>query len=1087
VISVTSAGQSGFKSDYNDLFTGTAAAAATGRWAGTPQATLAAWRTASAGDAASIGGDPLLLDLDGADNVLGLKVGVSEGDGFDDNLALRKGSPAIDAANGYVAPLLDAQGLPRQDDPARPNVGIGFERFVEADAGASQLAIVGSQVFDTVNLPFTFRFYGTDYTQVRMSRQGFLQFGPRNLDNFDSQNSLEKLKSKPIIAPLWDDFTAFVTGDGTFVDTSVSDQVTFRWKGATVDAQFQKLSDVNVSVTLFKNGTFRFDYGSGNQFLTPTVGVSAGNGATFVASKYDGQASLDGASSVLWNPTPGLTFVDMGAYEFQGRSDDNVPPRVTNILNLPAEGGTTALAFSTIQVSFSESLQSISATSPANFILLEAGLDGNFDTTDDVRIPVVPSYSVPDTNLVLSLTNGALADGRYRLTLSGTNAILDSAGNKLDGNGDGIGGDDFVRSFRIDRSANRAPTAVAQTRSVAEDGSLLVTLSGSDLDGDALTFSLLGAPGHGTLSAFSAAARTVLYTPAANYNGPDAFGFRVDDGKTGVATAQVTLNVTPVNDVPLAASQSVQGAQDVPLLIILGGTDLETPRSGLTFSLVDAPQHGSLVFGASGNWTYSGFDGYAGPDSFSYTVRDGGDPDGTVANRLTSAPATVSITLPAAPGVPQATAQSVSLAEDGSLVIQLGVVVDPGVVPTFSIVAAPGHGTLESFDSASGTVRYRPTANFNGADAFRFRAASGARGSEASVVIDVTPVNDAPVLAAIPAQTVRAGETLSFTATASDVDGDTLRFELLDAPAGATLSAAGSFVWKPTPGQVSAVPYLPHIVVHDGGTPELTDEKAASITVQPGVTTFLGDANGDGAVNFSDLAVIKSQLFRSGPGLSGDLSGDGVVNFSDLAILKANIFRLTPRITGDINSDGNVNFADLAILKSQFLKVGSGLSADLNHDGAVNFADLSLLKKNFLKSSRAPGVAPVLPEAPLAAAAASLAPGAAGLPTPTSIPVDANVSARAVLGLDVSIGAGVRVEADARIGAGAVIGEGSTIRRGARLGARARLGRGVVVERGAEVPDGAVVLDGSVVRAAAHSRSRIGAGSSRIGLRSPQH
>ena len=1122
VLSVASAGQSGFKSDTNVLYRGAAAAAATGRWQGTLRADLAAWRAASGADAASDGSDPLLLDLDGADNVLGEK-GVAEGNGFDDNLALRKGSPAIDFANGYVGPLTDAEGLSRQDDPATPNRGIGYERFVETDTGASSFAAVGQgrgNYGATITLPFTFQFYGRSVTQVRADPAGYLELGGAGYNDYE--NSLDKLKQFARIAPLWDRFTMRDPQEQIYVDTSVPGQATFRWQGSLRDPNTDAfLSAVNFSVTLVADGSVRFDYGAGNEGMTPTIGVSAGNGITFVVSKYDGQSSLGGASSVLWTPTPGLTYFDAGAYEFQGRSDDSVPPRVTGVLNLPAEGGTTALAFTSIQVSFSEALQGISATSRANYALLEAGPDHAFDTIDDVSIAVAPSYSFPETNLVLSLPNGVLPDGSYRLTLSGKNAILDTAGNKLDGNGDGVEGDDYVRHFAIDRSANRAPTADAQSRSVAEDGSVLVTLTGSDLDGDALAFSLVGAPAHGTLSGFDAQAHTVLYTPAANYNGPDAFAFQVDDGKTGKATAQVSITVTPGNDAPAAGDQAVQLDQDAPVLIVLAGTDLETPRPGLTFLLGDAPQHGALVAGAGGNWTYTPDAGYSGADSFTYTVRDGGDPDGTAGNRATSAPGTVSLTVKAAPGVPQATPQSVALSEDGSLLIQLGATADPGVVVAFSIVDPPDHGTLEGFDAAAGTVTYRPAANYNGADVFRFRAASGFKGSEASVSITVTPVNDAPVLGAIAPQTVKAGQTLTFTATATDVDGDALAFALLDAPAGASITPQGVFSWTPTAGQASATPYLPRVVVRDAGTPQLSGEQAVSITVEPAAVTtpILGDANGDGAVNFGDLAVIKSQLFHTGTGLSGDLNGDGVVNFADLAIVKTNLFKTTPRLTGDINSDGVVNFADLALLKSHFLQTGSGVPGDLNHDGVVNFADLGLLKQNFLKSSRAPGDAPVLPAAPeqttavaatssvatappaaetaapAEAAAAEAAPAALATTTlavaapadaaraiaaagllaadapAASVPIasTARVSASALLERGASIGERARIEPEARVGAGAVVGEGSIVRRGAQVGARARLGRGVVVERGAVVPDGAIVLDGSVVRRTARA------------------
>jgi serine protease len=56
-------------------------------------------------------------------------------------------------------------------------------------------------------------------------------------------------------------------------------------------------------------------------------------------------------------------------------------------------------------------------------------------------------------------------------------------------------------------------------------------------------------------------------------------------------------------------------------------------------------------------------------------------------------------------------------------------------------------------------------------------------------------VNSAPALAAVPAQTVTAGDALDFTVGATDVDGDTPIFHGISLPAGATLSALGAFSW----------------------------------------------------------------------------------------------------------------------------------------------------------------------------------------------------------------------------------------------------------------------------------------------------
>src|SRR5207237_477173 len=65
-------------------------------------------------------------------------------------------------------------------------------------------------------------------------------------------------------------------------------------------------------------------------------------------------------------------------------------------------------------------------------------------------------------------------------------------------------------------AVNDAPVANAQSATTAEDTAKAITLTASDVDGDALTYSIVSGPAHGALSG---AAPNVTYTPAANYNG----------------------------------------------------------------------------------------------------------------------------------------------------------------------------------------------------------------------------------------------------------------------------------------------------------------------------------------------------------------------------------------------------------------------------------------------------------------------------------------------------------------------------------------------------------------------------------------
>jgi len=430
--------------------------------------------------------------------------------------------------------------------------------------------------------------------------------------------------------------------------------VTIRWQAQHAVTK----GDVNFSVTLFADGSFRFDYGPGNQELDPdsgpTVGVSAGNGFTYVVSGYNAQGDLENAASVLWTPTPGLTYYDIGAYEFQGDSSDTTPPAVESVRHElgdmpdsfpPPDTLTTDYAFRTFLVDFSEALDGISAASVANYELRSAGSDGKFDTSHDVMFELRPYYSFPETNLVLEIVSGSLQDdGLYRLTISG---ILDTAGNPLDGTGDGVGGDSYHHFFEIDRGSNVPPEADDLQVAVEEDDSVTIVLSGSDEDGDELHYGILTQPAYGTLSDFGPGiepgTHEVTYTPLPDYNGPDSFTFQVDDLKLGVDEGTVSIFVEAVNDPPVAFDQEVIMATGTYRTIVLQGWDLETPASGLTFSIVDAPYFGELSQVNYNAWEYIPGQDYTGRDFFTFAVTDRGDPDGTLTNALTSDPAMVTV------------------------------------------------------------------------------------------------------------------------------------------------------------------------------------------------------------------------------------------------------------------------------------------------------------------------------------------------------------------------------------------------------------------------------------------------------------
>jgi Family of unknown function (DUF6288)/Carbohydrate esterase, sialic acid-specific acetylesterase/Bacterial Ig domain len=179
-------------------------------------------------------------------------------------------------------------------------------------------------------------------------------------------------------------------------------------------------------------------------------------------------------------------------------------------------------------------------------------------------------------------------------------------------------------------AVNDAPVANTQNVITPEDTQTNITLSGSDTEGSALTYTVVTPPSRGTLSG---TAPNLTYTPAPNDNGSLSLTFKVNDGTVDSAIETVWIAVTAVNDAPVATPQSVITPHNTNKTITLGGSDVE--GSALTYTVVTQPTRGSLS-GSGSNLNYTPTTGTSGPDSFTYKVNDGS---------LDSATVTVSITV----------------------------------------------------------------------------------------------------------------------------------------------------------------------------------------------------------------------------------------------------------------------------------------------------------------------------------------------------------------------------------------------------------------------------------------------------------
>jgi len=106
---------------------------------------------------------------------------------------------------------------------------------------------------------------------------------------------------------------------------------------------------------------------------------------------------------------------------------------------------------------------------------------------------------------------------------------------------------------------NNAPVANAQSVSLPQDSSVSILLTGSDADGDTLSFDFVAQPANGSLTGTPP---NLIYTPDANYTGPDSFAFTVSDAEAVSETATVSISVVEASvtifSAVLPASRSVE-------------------------------------------------------------------------------------------------------------------------------------------------------------------------------------------------------------------------------------------------------------------------------------------------------------------------------------------------------------------------------------------------------------------------------------------------------------------------------------------------------------------------------------------------
>lgn len=269
------------------------------------------------------------------------------------------------------------------------------------------------------------------------------------------------------------------------------------------------------------------------------------------------------------------------------------------------------------------------------------------------------------------------------------------------------------------------------------------------------------------------------YQSADTFSGTDSFTVVVDDNAGGTTSLRVAVIVSdasalePGNDAPQFDNlvRYVTTDEDQPLEVDLRATDINGDT--LTYELDNSLSSGRgqlIETAVAGVFTFIPNENVFGADAFRITVSDGLGGKDTLL---------LQVAVNSVNDAPVADDISIIVDEDTSITGLLDHVVDvDGDILTYSIADHASNGSV-SINKDSGRFTYQGNTNFNGVDSFKVLVDDGNGGTAiATVSVTVNAVNDAPDVASVINLSGQEDTTVSGDLNASDVDGDSLGYQL---------------------------------------------------------------------------------------------------------------------------------------------------------------------------------------------------------------------------------------------------------------------------------------------------------------------
>lgn len=347
-------------------------------------------------------------------------------------------------------------------------------------------------------------------------------------------------------------------------------------------------------------------------------------------------------------------------------------------------------------------------------------------------------------------------------------------------------------------NVNHSPVlSVIGNKTVDENGLLGFSVSASDINGDSIVYSAATLPSGATFID-----QDFSWTPNYEQAGTYLVTFSVSDGELSDVEV-VTITVNNVDRPPVLDSIGAKTVEEGSLLSFsISATDPD--EDALSYSATGLPTGATLSSG-SFSWT-PGYE-QAGAYLVTLSVSDG---------ELTDSE-TITITVSnvnRAPVLDPIGNKAVGI--NGSLSFTIS-----GSDPDGDSVAYSVQGLPAGASFTGQSFGWSPVYEQIGSYSVTFLISDSALTDSETITITVREINYSPVFQSIGEKTVYEDNLLQFTLSASDPDGDYIKYSAESLPSGATFSAA-TFSWTPTSAQIGS---------HSAGFSASDGELSHSITV----------------------------------------------------------------------------------------------------------------------------------------------------------------------------------------------------------------------------------------------------------------